>query len=97
MKDLQDVSDRLGGGFNYRVFRDKGVFTIREVYYGKKGKPTAYTDPLEPMGESIEELKEDIWRMLMALYIPALTKQSFSRSRKKPNNRKLALKATTRD
>jgi hypothetical protein len=44
--------------WNYRVFRgQKGEFVIREVFYDEVGAIIGCTaDPVEPFGESLEEL-----------------------------------------
>ena len=55
--------------WNYRVFKNKhGQFQIHEVYYDKKGKIKAWSaEPVEPYGESTEELTGDLTYMLAAV------------------------------
>jgi hypothetical protein len=65
--------------WNYRVMRreltsDLGFtdvkYSIHEVHY-KDGKAVAYSsEPMNPMGDTLEELREDLKRMLMALERP---------------------------
>ncbi len=65
--------------WNYRVMKREltGEFgytdieyTIHEVHY-TDGKAVGYsTDPMYPMGDTPEELREDLKRMLMALERP---------------------------
>jgi hypothetical protein len=57
--------------WNYRVVNNKGNFGIYEVYYDENGNANAWSqDPMEPYGESLEELRADLKRMLMALERP---------------------------
>jgi hypothetical protein len=72
------VSDSIHT-WNYRVMKkeltgDFGYtdveYAIYEVHY-KDGKVTAYSsEPISPMGETPEELREDLKRMMMALERP---------------------------
>lgn len=64
--------------WNYRVikkelsgeFESTVQYAIHEVHY-KDGKAVAYTsDPISPLGETPEELREDLKRMMMALERP---------------------------
>lgn len=58
--------------WNYRIIRDKdGVYGIHEVYY-KKGKIDMWSDAMTPLGESIDELKEDLDMMAEAFKKPVL-------------------------
>lgn len=60
--------------WNYRVVQESPEsedFTIREVYY-LDGKPAAFSGPIEPFGESLDELKDCILRMQQALEKPVL-------------------------
>ncbi len=50
--------------WNYRIIKrkwKKGVtFGIHEVYYDKDGQPTAWsTNPRDPHGETLDELRRD--------------------------------------
>ena len=63
--------------WNYRVVHrrcgDTDTFTIHEVFYNGAGEITAMTeDPVEPMGESLQELKDDVELMLTALNHPVV-------------------------
>lgn len=68
---------KIESGWNYRVveqtilFHDKPAekfFTIREVWYDKKGNPAAWSaEPDHPQGDSLDELKQDICWMLSAV------------------------------
>jgi len=67
--------------WNYRVMKydDEGedIYTIHEVYY-TNGNPDMYTaNPVAAMGDSIDELEEDLIRMLEALRQPILTEDDF--------------------
>jgi len=49
--------------WNHRVFKKKVygeyVYTIRETQYDENGKIISWTqDPIEPLGDSLEELRE---------------------------------------
>jgi hypothetical protein len=61
--------------WNYRVFREEsGEHVIREVYYDEDGAIVACTeDPVEPMGESLEELAKDLAYFQKALSHPVLS------------------------
>lgn len=66
--------------WNYRVMSLDGgkSFGIHEVYYDDEDKPKAYTlNSVRAFGESIEELKIDISRMLKATEKPILAPQDF--------------------
>lgn len=73
--------------WNYRVMRhvypaekcvsgeDYIYYTIHEVYYGTKDNPDALswsTNPDWPQAESVEELRDELNRMLAALDKPVL-------------------------
>ena len=58
--------------WNYRVVKNGEIYGIREVYY-EDGEPFAYTtNNIEPMGESLDELAEDLKGMLKALTLEIL-------------------------
>ena len=61
--------------WNYRVFReDDGDYVIREVFYDEEGTVLGCTaDPVEPYGQSLEELARDIEWFQEAVTLPALT------------------------
>ena len=64
--------------WNYRIFRhvDEGNnewYTIHECYYNDKGKPTGWTEnPVRPFGSTVEELKNCLYMMDLALNKPIL-------------------------
>ena len=59
--------------WNYRVVKEKGYYTIREVHYNDDGSIYAYSsEPRPAFGESIEELKETLEWMLKSLEKPVL-------------------------
>lgn len=65
--------------WNYRVVKkhypdtDETCFTIHEAHYNDNGELYAYTESgVDPCGESIEELRELLNRMLRALDNPVL-------------------------
>jgi hypothetical protein len=46
--------------WNYRVVKElDGSYGICEVYY-TDGKPTSWSDPVDLVGESVDEIKADI-------------------------------------
>lgn len=67
--------------WNYRVIRRKfsddyseySEFNIYEVYYDENGKVNAWINrPMEPYGNSLSDLKEDIGMFMKALELPVL-------------------------
>jgi len=66
--------------WNYRVFRHKSTcgtdyqsFTIHECYYDSKGVPNGWTkDPIEPFGNTLEELENCCKMILKAFKEPVL-------------------------
>jgi hypothetical protein len=59
-------------GWNHRVMKHKDgeddFFTIHEVYYNKEGKVDGYTKKgTSAGGNSLQELREDLERMLKSL------------------------------
>jgi len=65
-------------GWNYRIVRKKYgnefQFGIHEAFYkDKQKKPYAITEgPMEPTGETLEELKKDYKQMAEAFKYPVL-------------------------
>ena len=61
--------------WNYCVFREENAdYAIREVFYDEEGAVLGCTaDPVEPYGESLEELARDIEWFQEALTLPILT------------------------
>jgi hypothetical protein len=50
--------------WDYRVFSEDGGYTIRTVYYDDRGAITACSEkPIEPFGESLEALQEELNRL----------------------------------
>lgn len=61
--------------WNYRVIEHDRFFAIHEVYYNDKGDITAISeDPMEPSGQTLEELKGDLEYFLQVLNKPVLKK-----------------------
>lgn len=69
--------------WNYRVLRrtwpavDFGVsvttYTIHEIYYDASGNISSWTvNPIEPIGETIDELQHDINHIIRATVLPVL-------------------------
>lgn len=61
--------------WNYRVFREEnGEYVIREVFYADDGAALGCTDdPVEPYGQSLEELARELESFQEALTLPVLT------------------------
>ncbi len=69
--------------WNYRVLERKDkktgekIYAIHEVYSNDEGQPDGCTEnDVAPMGESLEELKDDIEYYLRALKMPVLVYDS---------------------
>lgn len=79
---VEAAARRLGGGWNYRVLRtvDKHGehFGIHEVYYDAEGRPTGYTDPHAPYGETSDELASEMDMMRQAFDRPPLDEADFT-------------------
>jgi hypothetical protein len=66
--------------WNYRVIRrepahvdSEPTFSIHEVFYTEAGVVDGWTsDPVWPMGETADELREELWRMLGATTKPIM-------------------------
>ena len=69
--------------WNYRVLRKEDIcgdayYEIHEVYYDEVGEPNGYTmDPIAPVGDNIEDLRETLYKMLRDLDKPVLTEADF--------------------
>lgn len=68
--------------WNHRVFevkhKDETYFELREVYYDEQGKVIGYTqEGASPLGEDMDELRQDLGRMLLALDKPILKDEDF--------------------
>lgn len=59
--------------WNYRVVERDEYFGIYEVYYDEDGEISTWTvAAVEPRGETVAELKEDLMHMQQALDAPVL-------------------------
>ena len=64
--------------WNHRVMRrvypnDEVMYQIYEVFYNADGSIWGFTnDPVDPCGETVEEVRESLERMLRALDRPVL-------------------------
>lgn len=92
IKKIVDLSSFKGmyDLWDYRVIKRDGVYTIHEVYYNPDGSIYALTEhPVEPLGESPEELKRDLNRFVKAFKQEILEydKIKFSRDRSKKTGR----------
>jgi hypothetical protein len=56
-----------------RVIKDNVTFQIHEVYYDKDDRITGWTEePLLPLGESLSELRNDVFYFMSAFKFPYL-------------------------
>ena len=82
--------------WNYRVFREAdGAYVIREVHYNADGSIVACTEnAVEPFGETLEELAQDLEYFNEALELPVLTMadipQPSRKKQKKPRGKNLS-------
>ncbi|MBD0347458.1 MAG: hypothetical protein ICV63_22085, partial [Coleofasciculus sp. Co-bin14] len=54
--------------WDYRVFFEDGGYTFRTVYYDDRGAITTCSEkPIEPFGESLEDLQEELNLLQAAL------------------------------
>lgn len=63
--------------WNYRIVKkienNECFYGIHEVYYHKDGSfRTCTVNPIEPFGETVDELKKDIELMMKAFELPVL-------------------------
>lgn len=63
--------------WNYRIIRrtigETESFEVHEVFYRSDGTVEAWTEnPIIPTGETLEELKQDFSRQLLAFESPVL-------------------------
>jgi hypothetical protein len=70
--------------WNYRVIHRQFVtcehYAIYEVYYGDHGEIKSWTEnPVEPCGETLEELREDLAHYQFALIEPVLEWEDLER------------------
>jgi hypothetical protein len=57
--------------WNYRIIKQKGVYSIREVVYLKEGEGWT-EDEVSPYGESRDEFRESMKHYLEAVHKPVL-------------------------
>jgi hypothetical protein len=78
--------------WEYRLFRecfgDTVEITIREVYFDEAGKPLTATERgVGPMGETTDELRDDLALMMTAFNLPIMSDADFSKVENiKPEN-----------
>jgi hypothetical protein len=61
------------GYWTYRVIQKEGAYAIYEVYYDDQGTVEAWTEsPVAAIGETLEELRQDLEWQLEALDEPVL-------------------------
>jgi hypothetical protein len=72
--------------WNYRVIRHTGVsaesayFAIHEVFYDEKDEPASCTSKsIDVSGETVEEMRSSLQRMLQALDKPILDYNMFEK------------------
>ena len=66
--------------WNYRIFKsyypgieDEHCLDIREVYYFEDGTISSWTkEGVSAFGDTLEELRDDLWMMLRAFEFPTL-------------------------
>jgi hypothetical protein len=68
--------------WNYRVLRKNyngaEYFEIHEVYYDSNGKPDSCTErAISPMGDTVEELKNEIEKIKKSFDLPVLNYEDF--------------------
>ena len=68
--------------WNYRVIKhttdDVIYYGIHEVYYDDKQEPSSYSeDSIAPYGQTLEEIKSDLEKMVTALSKPVLDVKIF--------------------
>lgn len=72
------------GIWNYRVVQwktpqGKPYFSIHEVYYDDEGRPISCSvEPDHPMGNTLDELREDLEWYRKAIDAPVLTEDDFT-------------------
>ena len=71
--------DSMSSYWNHRVIRTRHAKTetvayyIHEVYYQEDGSIAGWTErPVTPVGETVQELRKEIERFLLACYRPIL-------------------------
>jgi len=66
------------GGWNYRVLRYKdGALGIHEVYYDGAERPHSCTENPSAVGDDLDELRDVLQRMLVALDVEILDYEAF--------------------
>lgn len=70
--------------WNHRLFQEPDTdgepwLTIREIYYDDKGVPNGYTgDEIAANGNTVEEVRLQLERMLRCLELPILKAEDFT-------------------
>ena len=69
--------------WNYRIvrkaFKEHVAYQVHEVYYNPDGTIKGWTEnPINPAGETPEELKQDFSRQLLAFESPILDYEQLS-------------------
>ncbi len=65
--------------WNYRIFKDKNGFSIREVFY-EEGEVALYSsEESAPFGETRDELHDELTNMEGAFLQTTLTKEDFKK------------------
>lgn len=65
--------------WNYRIFKEDDVFTIRAVHYSSEGNPKMYSSmAIYALGETVTELHEDLELMRKAFDKSYLTSEDFT-------------------
>ena len=72
--------------WNYRIIKEVvpgfgeelvDAYGVHEVYYDAEGKPTMCSEAIQPYGETLDELKVDLERMMEAFEKPVLDMVQF--------------------
>ena len=62
--------------WNFRVFKvermGEEMFSIREAYYDDAGDLDGFTGPIAPQGDTVDDLRKELQRMLAACDRPVL-------------------------
>jgi len=67
--------------WNYRIIKEvvtglgeepMDAYGIHEVYYGPDGEPETCSEAVQPYGETLDELRSDLSRMMGAFEKPVL-------------------------
>lgn len=58
--------------WNYRVMEHDGGYSLFEAYYSKEKCFNCSESPIVPYGETVEELRDTLFKMLSAIDAPIL-------------------------